>query len=169
MALGIGIIAEGNHRAAQDYYYSVVPWGFWGTVFILLPLIIGAVRVLVTLMRAAAGEHQRYRAWKASLTPEQRAAVELAEAAVAGAAAVAMWEHHRRADARLSASAMGQTPINDVHAGIMAATARLKAGRQAAQQAWTPPGATAASQAAIARHHPEHLDPQTGTYKPLPW
>jgi hypothetical protein len=39
----------------------------------------------------------------------------------------------------------------------------------APEQAWEAPDPTAASQAAIARSHLEHLDPMTGEYRILPW
>jgi len=107
VATGIFLIAEGNHRAAQDYYYNILPWGFWGAFFLALPLLAGAAWLLAAILRAAATEHQRYRAWKASLTPEKRAAVELAETAAAATAAIAMWEHHKRVDAWLTSSVMG--------------------------------------------------------------
>jgi hypothetical protein len=108
VATGIFLIAEGNHRAAQDYYYNILPWGFWGAFFLALPFIAGAIWLLAAIVRTAAAEHQRYCAWKASLTPEQRLAVELAEAAAVTAAAIAMREHHRHTDARLTSSVMGR-------------------------------------------------------------
>lgn len=63
VALGIFLISWGNHLAAQDYYYNVVPWGLWGAFFLALPLIAGAIWLLAAVMRAAAAEHRRYRAW----------------------------------------------------------------------------------------------------------
>ena len=64
-ALGIFLIAEGNHQAAQALEGSVAaPWILWGLFFIALPFVIGAIAVLAAVVRAAAAEHQRYRAWK---------------------------------------------------------------------------------------------------------
>jgi hypothetical protein len=107
--LGVALISWGNHLSAENYYYDVVPWGFWGAVFIALPVIAPAIVVVAGITRAVATEHRRYREWKAALTPEQRAAVGLAEAAALTAAAIAMWEHHKRVDARLTSSVMGRT------------------------------------------------------------
>lgn len=116
----------------------------------MLPLIVGAAWLLAAIVHAAAAEYRRYCAWKASLTPEQRVAVELAEATAATAAAIAMWEHHKRTDARLTSSVMGRA-LPDGH--TMRPTDRLASYRQRAamrhpvpQQAWGAPTATAASQ-----------------------
>ena len=137
VALGITIISIGNHRAAQDYYYNVLPFGAWGAFFIALPAITLAIVATAAIARAAAAEHQRYRAWKASLPSEQRVAVELVEVAAMTAAAVAMHERHKRVDARLTESVMGRAPLNRAHVGIMAGTARLNATRQATQREQT--------------------------------
>ena len=135
--LGIALISAGNHLSAQDLYYSVAPWACWGTLFLLLPLLVLAARVIAALGRALAAERRRYQAWKASLTPEQRAAVELAELAALGAAAYAGWRRTRDTDARLTESVMGRAPLNNVQAGQMATSARLMARSQAAaQQPW---------------------------------
>jgi len=167
VALGIFLVSWGNHLAAQNYDYDVAPRGTWGAFFLALPLIVGVAWLLAAIVRTAAAEHQRYRAWKARLTPEQRAAVELAEAA-ATAAVVAMWEHHKRTDARLTSSVMGRT-MPDGH--TPRPSQRIEAYRQQAPLAPGPVAQdpTAASQAVIARHHPEHLDPRTGEYRIVPW
>ncbi len=106
--LGIVVIAIGNHRAAQDYYYDVIPFGIWGALFIALPAIVLALRVIAGIVKAAAAEHRRSREWKASLPPGERAAVELAEAAAMAAAAIAAHERHKRRDAELTESVMGR-------------------------------------------------------------
>jgi len=108
-ALGIFLISWGNRLGAQNYYYNVEPWGLWGAFFIALPVIAGAIRLLAAIAKAIAAEHQRYLAWKAALTPEQRAAVELGELAALTAAAIAMHERHKRRDAELTSSVMGYT------------------------------------------------------------
>ncbi len=54
VATGIFLIAEGNHRAAQDYYYNILPWGFWGAFCLALPLLAGAVWLLAVIAHAAA-------------------------------------------------------------------------------------------------------------------
>ena len=165
--LGIFLITWGNHRAAQDYTYDVVPWGFWGAFFIALPVIALANVVVAAIAKAAAAEHQRYRAWKTSLPPEQRMAVEVAEAAAMTAAAVAWHEHNKKVDARLSASVMGLVPFNPAHAAMKSVTAAMMARSQAswAQQSARDP--TAASQRIIARHHLEHTGPD-GSYRTVP-
>ena len=99
--LGIFLITWGNHLASQDGTYSSAPWSFWGVVFILMPLWAGIGWVVTEVVKFSARQHRRYRQWKASLTPQQRAAVDLAEAAAMTAAAVAMREHHKRTNARL--------------------------------------------------------------------
>lgn len=51
--------------------------------------------------------YARYRAWRKSLTPEQRLAFDTAAFAALTAAHVALSRHHREVDARLTASVMG--------------------------------------------------------------
>jgi hypothetical protein len=141
--LGIFLISWGNHFSARDYSYDVIPWALWGAFFLVLPLIAGAVRLLPAIAPAAAAEHQRYRAWKASLTPEQRSAVELAEAVAATAAVIAMWEHRKQVDARLTSSVMGytmpggQTPRPSER--IMSHRQQAALRHPAPQQAWGQP------------------------------
>jgi hypothetical protein len=131
---GIFLVSWGNHLAAQNYYYSVLPWGFWGAFFIALPVIALAIVVVAAIAKAAAAEYRRYREWKASLPPGQRAAVELAEAAALTAAAIAMHERHKRTDARLSASVMGQAQLSSTAAAIKATSARQIARSHATRQ-----------------------------------
>jgi len=107
--LGISLVSWGNHLSAQDFTYDVIPWGFWGAFFIALPVIAVAIVVVAVIAKVAAAEHRRYKAWKASLDPGQRAAVELAEAAAATVAAIGMRQHHKRVDVRLTSSVMGRT------------------------------------------------------------
>ena len=173
VAFGIFLITWGNHLASQDGTYSNAPWSFWGVVFILMPLWAGIGWVVTKVVNFSAQQHRRYREWKASLTPQQRAAADLAEAAAMTDAAMAMWEHHKRTNARLFSSVMGRT-MPDGH--TMRPSDRIAAYRQQAalrypapRQAWGAPDPTAGSQAAIARNHPEHTGPETGTYRPLRW
>ena len=127
VALGIFLITWGNHLASQDGTYSSAPWSFWGVVFILMPLWAGIGWVVTEVVKFSAQQHRRYREWKASLTPQQRAAVDLAEAAAMTAAAVAMREHHKRTNARLFSSVMGHT-MPDGH--TMRPSDRLTSNRQ---------------------------------------
>jgi hypothetical protein len=128
--------------------------------------------VIAGIAKAAAGEHRRYHEWKASLLPEQRMAVELAKAAALTAAAIAMWERHKRVDARLTSSVMGRT-MPDGHtmrpADRLASYRQRSEMRHPAPQPWAAPDTTAAGRRAVARDYPEDLDPETGTYRPLPW
>ena len=129
VAFGVFLITWGNHLASQDGTYSSAPWSFWGVVFILMPLWAGIGWVVTEVVKFSAQQHRRYREWKASLTPQQRAAADLAEAAAMTAAAVAMWEHHKRTNARLTSSVMGHT-MPDGH--TMRPSDRLASYRQRA-------------------------------------
>ena len=93
--LGIFLVTWGNHLSAMDYTYDLIPWALWGAFFIAAPFLVLVLWIIAAITKAVA-EHARHRAWKASLPPEQRMAVELAETAAAVAAALAMWEHHKR-------------------------------------------------------------------------
>src|SRR5579859_2847620 len=86
---GIILIAHADQLGAQNYDYNGQPLDVAGAALILLPLIIAALWITARIAGMAAGEHSRYRAWKATLPPEQRTAVELAEAAALTAAAIA--------------------------------------------------------------------------------
>jgi hypothetical protein len=162
--VGVFLITWGNHLASRDGTYSNALWSFWGVVFILMPLWAGIGWVVTEVVKFSAQQHRRYREWKASLTPQQRAAAGLAEAAAMTVAAVAMRKRHKRTDARLTSSVMGYT-MPDGH--TMQPSDRLASYRQRAamrhpapQQAWGAPDPTAASQQAIARSRP-HLVPET--------
>jgi hypothetical protein len=108
-ALGIFLVAWNNHLGDVNPGYNYAPGEAWGAFFILAPFIAGAVWVLVQVAEIAAAEHRRYREWKASLTPQQRMAVELSETAALTAAAVAWHKHNKQVDARLTSSVMGWT------------------------------------------------------------
>ena len=149
VAFGVFLINWGNHLASQDGTYSSAPWIFWGVVFILMPLWAGTGWVVTQVVKFSAQQHRSYREWKASLTPQQRAAVDLAKAAAMTAAAVAMWQRHKRTDARLTSSVMGRT-MPDGH--TMRPTDRLASYRlraavrhSAPQQAWGAPDPATAS------------------------
>jgi hypothetical protein len=108
-ALGIFLVAWNNHLGDVNPGYNYAPGEAWGAFFILAPFIAGAVWVLVQVAEIAAAEHRRYREWKASLTPQQRMAVELSETAALTAAAVAWHKHNKQVDTRLTSSVMGWT------------------------------------------------------------
>jgi hypothetical protein len=105
--IGIFLVTRGNQLSARDYC-NVIPWALRGAFFIAAPLLALALRVIAAIAKDAAAEYRCCQSWKATLTPEQRAAVELAETAAAAAAAIAMWEHHKRVDARLTSGVMGR-------------------------------------------------------------
>lgn len=152
-ALGIFLITLGNQFAAQDYYYNVAPWGAF---FIALPLLAGVVCLLAWLFRELARENARYRAWKNSLPRGQRIAIEAAELAALSAAACAWYRHNKAAGERLSASVMGQVPLNRTATAMKAVTGGQVAAKQAAWiQAQQEPGQPAAgSEQGIARLQP---------------
>jgi len=58
-----------------------------------MPLWAGIGWVVTETVKFSAQQHRRCREWKASLTPQQRAAADLAEAAAMTAAAIAMRRH----------------------------------------------------------------------------
>ena len=94
---------------------------------ILMPLWAGIGWMVTEVVRFSAQQHRRYREWKESLTPQQRAAVDLAEAAAMTAADLAMRQHHKRTNARLFSSVMGHT-MPDGH--TMRPTDRIASYRQ---------------------------------------
>lgn len=106
---GIFLIVHANQLGAANYDYNGQPLDVLGVFCILLPFIGVAAWIAVRLVRAAAAEHRRYQAWKASLPPGQRAAVEAGEAVALAAAALAWHEHNKRTSARLTSSVMGRT------------------------------------------------------------
>ena len=72
-----------------------------GLTLALAPALIVTAMMLVSLSRAMIAAGQQYRAWKRTLTPEQRRAVQLAEWMAASAAAVGAheWLKHRNEEA----------------------------------------------------------------------
>jgi hypothetical protein len=140
---GITVIAHADQLGAENYDYNGQMLDTVGVILILLPLIVAVLWIAVRIAGMAAGEHRRYQAWKGTLPPGQRTAVELAEAAALTAAAIAWHEHNKRADARLTASVMGQPPA-----------AHSLPGSQ--PEAGDP---TAGTQRLIGRYHPGHVQP----------
>jgi hypothetical protein len=175
--LGVALISWGNHLSAENYYYDVVPWGFWGAVFIALPVIALANRVVAGIARAVAAEHRRYREWKAGPAARAAGGGRAGRGGGGDRSPIAMWEHHKRVDARLTSSVMGYT-MPDGH--IPRPSDRIAAYRQQAalhhpapQQLWTAPDMTpdphaAARQKTIARFQPEHIG-HDGTYRAVPY
>lgn len=92
--------ANGYPAGAGDGYLIA------GAFFALLPFLCVIPFVLIR----GAEELKQYRAWKATLTPQERFLVDMAEAAALWEAHRVMHERHKREDARLTASVMGWTP-----------------------------------------------------------
>jgi hypothetical protein len=74
------------------------------------PLWIGIGAVVCAVAKFSAERRRQYQAWKASLTPEERAWVNAAEAAAAVAATAEMIHRAREMDRKNSVSAMGWNP-----------------------------------------------------------
>jgi len=133
---GIILIAEGNHLT-QDTWGSYDAAGYygWGIALILLPLVAGGIMLLFLIVASAAEEHQRYKAWKSSLTPQERLGVELGEAAALWAAHLAWREHSKKVSGRLTASVVQGEPLNDAAAAIRRTTDGMIQRNQAMRQA----------------------------------
>lgn len=69
--------------------------------------LLAGVPVLVAVLSGARVAHRHYAAWKQTLTPEQRFAVNAAELAAMTGAHLALREHHKRVSERLTASVVG--------------------------------------------------------------
>ena len=109
----------------------------WGIFFIVAPLVpVGLALILLILIGpiALANEHtnkQMRQAWEAG----QRQGMPVNDLITAGAltGAALLWHHRiREHQAHVAASAMGQAPLNDVHAGMKHAQGILQ--QQAAQR-----------------------------------
>jgi hypothetical protein len=77
-----------------------------GLTLVIASLLIAAGWIAVAVISAALKERRRYRAWKATLTPEELNLVRMAEAAAMFATGVAlhhkMRAHHKAVNARLT-------------------------------------------------------------------
>jgi hypothetical protein len=109
----------------------------WGIFFIVAPLVpVGLALILLILIGpiALANEHinkQMRKAWEAG----QRQGMPVNDLITAGAltGAALLWHHRiREHQAHVAASAMGQAPLNDVHAGMKHTQGILQ--QQAAQR-----------------------------------
>jgi hypothetical protein len=96
--------------------------GAWGAVFIIVvPILIGLGWVLYAVGSAAG----KYAAWKRTLTPQQRAAVNLAEAAALTGAAVALHESNKRQKRHYAEKAAERQASKDMMTRIQQETAQL--------------------------------------------
>jgi hypothetical protein len=114
IAIGVTLLNYGWHiNATQATYDNGEPGQsalIWAWIFILTPLWIGLGLAIRGFARFTAEQNRRYKAWKASLPPEQRALVQMAEAAAGVAATAEMIHHARKMDRRNSERAMGRGP-----------------------------------------------------------
>jgi hypothetical protein len=103
-------VAHGNDGfSGQDPTTGNVPAELLGGVLIALPFLIGAIWLAVQVIRETARAYRQYRTWKAGLSPEDRAKVELAETAAIWGGAAILHEHRKATSARLASSVMGRT------------------------------------------------------------
>jgi Na+-transporting methylmalonyl-CoA/oxaloacetate decarboxylase gamma subunit len=85
-AAGTSIIG-GIVMAAHGHALNVISdpsggyWLGWGVFFILLPFLAVAGRIVIEVIKSGVDEAQKYKNWKAGLSPEDRRKVELAETA----------------------------------------------------------------------------------------
>jgi len=112
---GIPLLIVGalmNNPAAAPDASGVegAPYIAAAAVMILVPLLTAAVRIAIAIIRAAHAEHRRYRAWKSTLSPQERAAVQMAEAAAMWALHLRLREHHKRVQHEQTVSALGYDP-----------------------------------------------------------
>jgi hypothetical protein len=179
VVLGIALLSIGNHVSTYNDAGGT-PLVVWGIFFVLMPLWAGAGWVIVKSAKFWAEQRRRYQEWKASLTPEQRAAVELGEAAAAVVATLEMIHHAREMGRRNTSSAMGYT-MPDGHsprpsqrlAALRQQTADHQAGlvpppagfsvHQTAREQF-PADPNSAAHEALMRSHPEKRDPVTGQF-----
>jgi hypothetical protein len=104
-SIPVGIVAVDELLAYSPYENpGPLSTGLWlGAIAVAM----FAVPVLAVILRMAVADIRREMAWKRTLTPGQRLAVNLAEAAAMGAAHVAWRDHNRAVGAELTAKVMG--------------------------------------------------------------
>jgi hypothetical protein len=97
IALGIVLCSESVHM--QQSFMTI-----WGVLFIALPFLISAVLLFGWILKLASAENQKLKAWKATLTPQQRLGVELAETAALYATWAGVHHHVKESRARGAAA-----------------------------------------------------------------
>jgi hypothetical protein len=184
IALGIFLTRVGVHENATSWTYENGEPGqgtiVWGWLFILAPLWAGIGFALRGIGRIAVAEHRRYVAWKASLTPGQRAWVNAVEVAAAVAATAEIIHHAREMNRRNTSSAMGHTMPDgysprpsqqlaalrqqtaDYETGLVPPPAGFGSPQPAREQ--FPAGPNSAAHEALIRYRPEKRDPVTGQH-----
>jgi hypothetical protein len=86
--------------------------GFWsplGIILIITPILAGAGVIIAGITREGAAQARRYQAWKASLSPQDRAMVKAAEATAMVAGSILLHQHSKAVNERLRSSVMGHT------------------------------------------------------------
>lgn len=115
--LGIPVLITGFLRNVPDNgpnAYRGAPLIAAGLVMTLIPTLITAIWLFVVILKLAIEEHRRYRAWKATLSPQERFAVDMAEAAAMWAQHLRLREHHKRVQHKNTVSALGYDPATSV-------------------------------------------------------
>jgi len=115
--LGIPLTVTGILRNVPDGGpdgYRGAPLIAAGLVMILIPLLALAVRITIDVIKLIIAESRRYRAWKRTLSPQERFAVDMAEAAAMWALHLRLREHHKRVQHKNMISALGYDPATPV-------------------------------------------------------
>jgi hypothetical protein len=123
LALGITLCSESVHM--EQSFMTI-----WGIFFIALPFLVAGIALVIWILKLAAVEAQRYKAWKATLSPEDRRAVDLAELAALTAGAYAV--HERVKHSRERSAALYQ----ERSAASRAGSVRHSEQMAAAQESW---------------------------------
>jgi len=82
--LGIALMVHGD--AIDQAGLQGAGWMAWGVLFVLIPVLTGIVAVVVWLGREISKDIRKERAWKQTLSPQQRTAVQVVETAALFAA-----------------------------------------------------------------------------------
>lgn len=102
--------ALSNDPTAGPNGYAGAPLIAVACVLMGVPALIAAVWIAVSLGRSIVADIRRYAAWKATLTPQERVLVNVAEAAVLAGAHEAWAAHNREVSRKLAASIIGHDP-----------------------------------------------------------
>jgi hypothetical protein len=122
---GTALLIRGHGLAGQNWTYNSTPWTIGAVLVMMIPVLMALVAGALVICQLTAAELKRYGAWKQALPPSQRATVNTMEVIGGLGLAAGLLHYERRHGAEVAASAMGQHPLNDVHAGIMRTTAGL--------------------------------------------
>src|ERR1700757_5207087 len=79
LVLGIALMVHGD--AIDQAGLQGSGWMAWGVILVLIPVLTGSGAVVVFLGREISKDIRKERAWKQTLTPQQRTAVRVAETA----------------------------------------------------------------------------------------